>query len=148
MQEIGKTLLGVVLGMMLGVVLYQSSRVNAGLSDTLNAQVFSETTASVLACRGTPQECNGTCCIAGEECSADLACIGITSDPNACANPADTWCQNSVSGGGMCCPATDACDPNTGSCIPPPPLITTPPQPPITVIPPSSPSSGSNSSPC
>jgi len=138
LQEIGKTLLGVVLGMMLGVVLYQSSRVNAGLSDTLNAQVFSETTASLLACRGTPQECNGTCCIAGEECDqAAGRCMGIPqssfSDPNACANPADTWCQNSVSGGGMCCPATDACDPNTGSCIPPPP---------------SSPSSGSNSSPC
>jgi hypothetical protein len=165
LKDAGKLFFGVTLGFMLGVVLYQSSRMDVGLNPLLRGTLFADTTSSdwcgplpicggaTLAC-GDPQ-CGQSysCCDGGNTPgTGTYECYCSSSSYQSSCGPSQTWCEESGTGYGNCCNPDEVCNPDFGTCGPSSSSSYNPPPPPSS-NPPSSytpppPSSGGASSPC
>lgn len=125
-QEIGKTALGVVLGLMLGVVLYQSSRISVGVNQVLKGKVFADISSSWSseqvcgATGGGFPNCGGTCGTPGWVCEADgVANACVCRDPGVVSSSYSSGCGGGqITCGGNCCDFdTQYCDMGTETCI-------------------------------
>lgn len=120
-SEVGKLLLGVALGSMLGVIVYQSSRISLDKNKLLHfaANAGDMTSSDIDPCVGTQScipECGcGNCGTTAELCACDpsnAACFASSTDPCStnscspecacnCANPYDS-CMCEINDPVMC----------------------------------------------
>jgi hypothetical protein len=161
-QLISGSMLGVVLGAQLYVMQSQPAEPSTVYADTNECYMaigpgmscpsgwipvgstgcYADGTTTCSCTGGGSGLCGAGACIClpcdlntGGPCSASAVSVSTTP-----CGPGQTWCQNTVSGGGTCCDDALACDPNTGACIGGPSSADTSSANP--------PSSGSASSPC